>query len=83
MFQALGEPILDNFFEIRIDSEPWRNCKVRKRIVDGLEVQVAARGDLSGPCQQLRIIAENSGHFIVRLEVELVGVELHPIRIVD
>ena len=46
-----------------------------------VDLNVAARGDIDGAGQRIGNFAEDLGHFLRSLEIELVGSELHAMRI--
>ncbi len=60
---------------------PFRDFELRKGIRDALHFDVAARSDVHGAAQRFRNLAEDLGHLHSRLEVKLVGLELHSIGV--
>src|ERR1700730_2808240 len=60
---------------------PFSSFELRERIGDALDFDVAARSNVHGAAQRLGKLAENLGHFDSALEVKLVGLELHAIRV--
>ena len=52
-------------------------------MLDLLEFQIAAFGDFHRLIENEGNLSEDAIHLLPRLEIELVGVELHPVRIVD
>src|SRR6266699_475103 len=78
---ACGKALPDNCFEIARGGMPFGDFELRERIGDALDLDVAARSDVHGAAQRFRKLAENMGHFRRALEVELVGLELHAVRV--
>src|SRR5205807_5654101 len=68
-------------FKITRRSMPFRNFELRERIRDALHFDVAARSDVHRAAQRLRNLAKNLGHLRRALEVKLVGLKLHAIRV--
>ena len=60
---------------------PCGNLEFRKRIRDAFNLDVAARSNIHRAAQSLREFAENLGHLRGGLEIKLVGLELHAMRI--
>ena len=57
--------------------------ELRQVVALGREFEVAAGGDLAGVLDGVGRVAEDRGHLGGRLEVELVGRELEPVRVRD
>ena len=83
VFEPFGKPIAHNLGEVRIDGEPGRNRKLGERIAHALQLQAAALGDLDRLIQDVRDFSKHAIHFLARLEIKLVGVELHAVGIID
>src|SRR6266849_6233750 len=60
---------------------PFRDFELREWIGDALDFDVAARGDVYGAAQRFGKFAENLGHLHRRLEIKLVSLEFHAIRV--
>ena len=54
-----------------------------KRIVDGMQLEVAALGDLHGACEHAGRIGKEALHLVGALDEELVGVEAEAFGVVD
>ena len=83
MLQPVLKPVAHDLRKIGIDRESRRNLEFRKRIVDLLQFQIAALGDFHGLIEDVGNLSEDPVHFLPVLEIELVGVELHAVRVVD
>src|SRR5439155_16611277 len=60
---------------------PFRNFELRKRIRDALNFHVAAQSDFHSAAQRFRDFAKDLRHLGGILEVKLVSLELHTIRV--
>src|SRR5260370_893247 len=78
---AGGKSLAYNRFKVAGGGMPFRNFELRERIRDALHFDVAARGDVHGAAQRFGKLAENLGHLQCALEVKLVGLEFHAIRV--
>ena len=67
--------------EMAIDRTALGNLKFGKRILHGIDFDVAAPGNRHGALQRVRNFAEDLRHFLRRLEEELVGGKFHAMRI--
>ena len=75
------EAVAGHVFEVTIDGLAGRNVEFWKRIGDGIELDVAALGDVEGAGKGAGNFAEEPLHFGLRFDVELLRGELHAIRI--
>ena len=80
--EPILESVANNFRKIGIDGVSRRNGEFRKRIVDLLQFQAAPLGNLDSLIENVRDLAEDAIHILAGLEIKLIGVELHPVRIV-
>ena len=78
---AGGKSFAHNGFKIACRSMPFGNSEFRERIGDALDLDVAARSDVHSAAQRFRNFAEDLRHLYCTLEVELIGLELHPISV--
>ena len=81
LWQSPGESLADDFFEIGICGVAFRHLKFREGIIDALDLHAAAFGDRHSPRHRVRQFAEDASHFLCRLEIKLVGRELHAIDV--
>ena len=75
--EALARRVL----EVRVDRVVLRHVELGKRILDRLQLQVAHLCDLPGAVERARVPVEQACHLVPRLEVELLGVEAHALRV--
>src|SRR5262249_35652205 len=80
--EAVLETIANNFRKIGVDRKSRWNDELRKWIFDLLQLQAAPLCDLHCLIEHLRNFAEHTVHLFTCFEIELIGVELHAIRIV-
>ena len=82
-FQPVLKTAVDDFRKVGVDRIARRNSEFRKGILNLLELETAAFGDLDTLIEDEGKLAEYTVHFFSRLEVELIRVKLHPVWIVD
>src|SRR5271157_614952 len=78
---ALGKAFAGHFFKIAAGRVAFGNFKFGKRVGNVLDLDVASRGDIHGAAERVGNFAEDLGHFLGGLEVELVGGEFHAMRV--
>ena len=78
---ALGEAFAGYFFEVAAGGVARGNFEFGKRVGDVLDLDVAASGDIDGARERVGDFAENLGHLLGGLEVELVGGEFHAVGV--
>ena len=79
----LLKPLPGHLFEVTLQGKAVGDGKVREGILLARQRQVAALGDFQRPLHRLRHRPKHLQHLLGALEVELVGVELHPVGIAD
>ena len=80
-FHPPRKPLPCNVLKIAVRSESVRHIKMRKRVRNFLQPQIAPLRNRQGPRNHLRRILEHAHHLIAVLHKELVAVELHPVRV--
>src|SRR5208282_4325430 len=78
---ALGEPLADYGFEVALGRVALGNAEFGKGIADRLDFDVASRGDFHGAGERIGKLAEDLGHLLRGLEVELIVGEAHAVRV--
>src|SRR5438876_11431195 len=81
--QSPGETFARHVFEIAVERISGGYIKVRKRIADLCQLNVAAFGNCERTGKYIRRILEHLIHLIVALYVEPGTLELHPVRILN
>src|SRR5208282_5899584 len=76
-------PLARDVHEIAVDGVAGRNFELRERRGNFFEAQAAALGDVERSRQDVGRIFEDTSHFVVALDEELVAIELHALRVVD
>ena len=80
----LLQSLAANFLKVAVDAVcPCGHREIRKRIVDLVQLEVAALGNLHCPRNHRRRILEHLRHLVRALHKKLVAVELESIRVVD
>ena len=75
-FEALARDVL----EVGVDGVLGGNVELRERLLGLFQFGVAALRDVPGTVERIRNLAEDLQHLGLRLHVELLGVEAHPVR---
>ncbi len=83
VLEAVLEAVASNFCEVGVDGKAGRDDELGERILHLLQLEAAALGDLHSLVEHKWDFSENPIHLLAALEVKLIGVELHPARIVD
>ena len=81
--QALLEPLSDDMLEILVDRETLRHVEARQVVLLRTQVDVAALGNRHRVLQRFREIPKYLGHFLRRLEIELVAVVPQALLVLD
>ena len=81
--QALLKTVANNLRKIGIDRKARWNNELREWVFHLLQLEIAPLGDLDGLIQKNRDFTKNTIHLLAGLEIKLIRVKLHPIRIVD
>ena len=71
-----------NLLEVRVNRLPFRQRKLRKRVLHLREFQVAALRELHRPRAHLRRMRKQPVHLLRRLDVKLVLLKPEPLRVV-
>ena len=82
-FESLSQPFAAHFLKIAVDGVALRHGELGEWIVDGVELEVAALGNLHGALQHIGRIFEKEPHFVGALDEELVAVELEAVGVVN
>ncbi len=82
MASRFSQSFAANPLEVALQRLAFGHWKRRKRIVDFVQLQVAALGKLHRPADNMRRMRKKPRHLVGGLDVELVGVELEPLRVV-
>ena len=80
---ALFESLARDVLEIGIGGVLGRDVEFRKRLLDLLELDVAALGDVPGAVERIFELAEELHHLVARFEVEIRVVQAHAVGIAD
>src|ERR1700684_3517385 len=80
--EPLAKSFAAHLLEVAFERMPFRNRKLRKRIIDLAELQVATVNALHSSRADLRMFREGTLHLLGRLDVELLRIELEPVRVV-
>ncbi len=80
--QPLTQPVPAHLLEKPVQIHSLRHRKFRKRVVHLVQLQIAALGKLHRPRNHMRRVREQPRHLVRALNVELVGIELEPLRVV-
>src|SRR5215831_15198882 len=81
MRDARSEALARYLFKIARRVVAAGNFKLRKRIQDAFDLDVATSGDVHGAAECIGNLAKNLAHFRGALEIKLVGRELHAVRV--
>src|SRR5207253_3560428 len=76
--KAALEPIPRDRFEISGDVESLRHRELRQMQPGGIQLHLDPVGDPQGVLYRLWICRKDAPHLLRALDVEVVGVELHP-----
>src|SRR5208337_3450914 len=79
----MRKPLPCYLLEEAVERLAGRNLEMRKDVLFLLQVYVTALGNFQGARKRFRRLTEDRLHFLKRLEIELVGGELHPVRIAE
>ena len=83
IFQPLLITISNDLCEVRVDGISRRYIEFREGILDFLKCEAAAFCNFDTLIENRRNLAEHSIHFFAGFEVELIGIKLHPVGIID
>src|SRR5215813_9323323 len=81
--QPFSEPFAANLLKVAIDRMPRRNGKLRKRIIDLVQLQIAALGKLHRAAHNFGSMREELVHLRCSLHIKLIGVELEALWVVN
>ena len=80
---ALGKAVQAQLFKIGVPVGPALGQLELGQVVGAkLELHIAEVGDFLGVLQGLRAALEELGHLVLALHIELLGLKLHPARLV-
>ena len=82
-FEALLQALSADLFEVAVNRVACGNGKLRKGIVDGLQLEVAALGNLHGALRDSGRVREQARHLVGSLDEELVGVKAEAFGVVN
>ncbi len=80
---AIVQAVLDLGGEPGVLGVPLGDREARHVVRRGVELDLAALGDQQGVVARLRIVAEELPHLRGGLQIELVGVELEAVRVIE
>src|SRR5207253_3874799 len=82
-FPSARKTLTSNVFKVTIQREAIRDREFRKRILDLVQLEIAALGNGQRLLQHIFTAIEELLHLVRGLHEKLIAVELQPVRVID